>query len=261
MATFIVLRRWPFLEAGNPTTPQRGQTAMGSRTGSRSFWKNSGSASLGNNTGRRKLCGRRPKSNVVKEPVPSRPGEHVAQSKVVLTVLYSAVWHWRWWRLRHYCVLQNSRLQEPSLALVRTIQQTQNDFQTNCTVECNVSTVFSLEARKSSSERTIRDILFKKTEAWQTSGTWMRHPVSPIAGIAYLRAFDAANVKTGAERDTQKTEVIYHVLHLDAAPPDWKINEVRGSFMNNTVFSQAQNTNVLVTRAKRLRIAASSLCA
>ena len=60
--------------------------------------------------------------------------------------------------------------QEPSLGLARTTQQTQKHFKTSSTAE---STTFSLEARKSSLELTIHDMLCNKTEAWQTSGTWM----------------------------------------------------------------------------------------
>ena len=49
----------------------------------------------------------------------------------------------------------------------RTTQQPQEDFRKK------VSGAFNLEAWKSSSERTIRDMLNKKTEAWQTIATWM----------------------------------------------------------------------------------------
>ena len=63
-----------------------------------------------------------------------------------------------------YC--RNSRLREhlPWIGTHGT-QETQKDCQTNSAAECNVSTTFSLEARKSSSERTIHDMLFKKTGA------------------------------------------------------------------------------------------------
>ena len=49
-------------------------------------------------------------------------------------VPWNAVWLWGWYRLRHDCVLL---------------------------------------CPKASSERTMRDMLYKKTEDWQTSDTWM----------------------------------------------------------------------------------------
>ena len=42
-----------------------------------------------------------------------------------------------------------------------------------------------------------------------------------------LQEFDDANAKIGAERNLQKTEVIYHVNDLDAAPPEWRIRDVQ----------------------------------
>ena len=44
---------------------------------------------------------------------------------------------------------------------------------------------------------------------------------------SYLHELDDANDKVGAERNPQKTEIIYCVAELDAAPPEWKIDEVR----------------------------------
>ena len=43
----------------------------------------------------------------------------------------------------------------------------------------------------------------------------------------YLQAIDAANAKIGAERNQQKTEVIYYISDVDNTPSDWKISEVR----------------------------------
>ena len=41
----------------------------------------------------------------------------------------------------------------------------------------------------------------------------------PILVPSYLQEFDVGNAKVGAEPNPQKTEVIYHVNDLDAAPP------------------------------------------
>ena len=49
----------------------------------------------------------------------------------------------------------------------------------------------------------------------------------PILVPSYLHEFDDANAKVGAERHPQKTEVIYCVDDFGAAPPEWKIDEVR----------------------------------
>ena len=49
----------------------------------------------------------------------------------------------------------------------------------------------------------------------------------PILVPSYLQKFDGANDSIGAERNPQKTEVIYCVKELDAASPGWKIDEVR----------------------------------
>ena len=49
----------------------------------------------------------------------------------------------------------------------------------------------------------------------------------PILVPSYLQEFDDANDKMRAERNPQKTDVIYHVADLAAAPPEWKVDEVR----------------------------------
>ena len=49
----------------------------------------------------------------------------------------------------------------------------------------------------------------------------------PVLASPYLQAFDMANVRTDAERNQQKADVVYYVSDLDTAPPDWKIKEFR----------------------------------
>ena len=45
----------------------------------------------------------------------------------------------------------------------------------------------------------------------------------------FFRTFDVANAIVGAERNPLKTEVIHCANDLDAAPPEWKISDVRSS--------------------------------
>ena len=42
----------------------------------------------------------------------------------------------------------------------------------------------------------------------------------PILVPSFLQEYDVANAKVGAERNFQKTDVIYNVNGLDAAPPE-----------------------------------------
>ena len=48
----------------------------------------------------------------------------------------------------------------------------------------------------------------------------------PILVLPFLHAFDVAKARVGAEWNHQKTEVIYDVNDLDAAPPEWRIGDV-----------------------------------
>ena len=45
--------------------------------------------------------------------------------------------------------------------------------------------------------------------------------------LPFLQDFHVANARVGAERNPLKTEVIYFVNDLDAAPPEWRIGNVR----------------------------------
>ena len=49
----------------------------------------------------------------------------------------------------------------------------------------------------------------------------------PILVPSFLREFDLANAKVGAERNPQKTEVVHYVNDLDGAPPEWTIGDVQ----------------------------------
>ena len=49
----------------------------------------------------------------------------------------------------------------------------------------------------------------------------------PILVPPDLQVFDTANAKNGAEWNPQKTEDIHHASDLDAARPEWRIDDVR----------------------------------
>ena len=63
------------------------------------------------------------------------------------------------------------------------------------------------------------------TDLWDMDdGDIMCHP---ILVPSFLREFDLANAKVGAERNPQKTEVVHNVNDLDGAPPEWAIGDVQ----------------------------------
>ena len=57
----------------------------------------------------------------------------------------------------------------------------------------------------------------------------------PILVPSYLREFDVANARVGAERNPQRTEVVYCVDDLVAAAPEWKIDNVKQMAAVSTV--------------------------
>ena len=52
---------------------------------------------------------------------------------------------------------------------------------------------------------------------------------------SFLQEFDVANARVGAARKPQKTEVVYYVNDLDAAPPEWRIRDVQNVAKVTTV--------------------------
>ena len=80
--------------------------------------------------------------------------------------------------------------------------------------ECRSQPTSSLAAQKSSPVPKIRNTRCRKTE-------------DPILVLPFLQDFDVANARVGAERNPPKTEVIYCVNDLDAAPPEWRVGDVR----------------------------------
>ena len=58
---------------------------------------------------------------------------------------------------------------------------------------------------------------------YMDDGDIMCHPIL----VPFVQDFEVANARVGAERNPLKTEVTYYVDDLDAAPPKWKIGNVR----------------------------------
>ena len=54
-------------------------------------------------------------------------------------------------------------------------------------------------------------------------GDMMCHPI-PVP--SYLQEFDDANAKVGAERNPLRAEVINYLPNVDAAPSEWKVNDL-----------------------------------
>ena len=59
--------------------------------------------------------------------------------------------------------------------------------------------------------------------------------VTHILVLPFLQDFDVVNARVGAERNPLKTEVILHVNDLDAAPPKWRIGDMRKMAKTSTV--------------------------
>ena len=68
--------------------------------------------------------------------------------------------------------------------------------------------------------------------SYRDDGGIMCHP---ILVPPFLQEFGVANAKVGAERNPQKTQVIYHVNDLDAAPLEWEIRDVQSMAKVSTV--------------------------
>ena len=68
----------------------------------------------------------------------------------------------------------------------------------------------------------------------------------PILVLPFLQDFDVANAKVGAERNPLKTEVIYCVNDLVAAPLEWKIGDVRSLATTSAVTAGSITLGVAV---------------
>ena len=68
----------------------------------------------------------------------------------------------------------------------------------------------------------------------------------PILVPSYLHELDDANAKVGAERNPQKTEVTHYVDDLNAAPPEWKVDDVQNMATVSTVTAGSTTLGVAV---------------
>ena len=90
---------------------------------------------------------------------------------------------------------------------------------------CRKYKILSWAGQRNSPELKTHDMLCKKMEVWEVDdGDILCHP---ILVPSYLQEIDDAHDKIAAERNPQKAEVIFYVADLAAAPPEWKVDEVR----------------------------------
>ena len=74
-----------------------------------------------------------------------------------------------------------------------------------------------------------------------------------LGALPYLQAFDTANVRIGAEPNPQKTEVICYVADLDAAPLEWRINDVR-QYITDQLLAKADVIRVMHERVQLCQV-------
>ena len=90
--------------------------------------------------------------------------------------------------------------------------------------ELRLSANFQLGVQQSSPAPTTR----RKAEAWRINGTWTTLTICVTQSWCYLFCRTSTSPTPESEqRNPLKTEVIHHVNDLDAAPPEWRIDDVR----------------------------------
>ena len=95
---------------------------------------------------------------------------------------------------------------------------------------------------------TTRGIRCRKAEAWRVNEWYMDDGdivCHPILVLLFLLDLDVANARVGAERNPLKTEVIYNVNDLDAAPPERRIGDGRNMAKTSAV-TDGSNTSELL---------------
>ena len=97
--------------------------------------------------------------------------------------------------------------------------------------------ISQLAARKSLLVPTTRSTRCKKKRRLDRSVVHGRRRIvcHPTLVLPFLQDFDVSNARVGAERNSQKTEVIYYVSDLDAAPLEWTIRDVQNMAKVSTV--------------------------
>ena len=121
--------------------------------------------------------------------------------------------------------LPPNRLKVPFHGSVLTTHWKNDSCKQSMQTRCRKNKIFSWVGQRNSPELKTHDMLCKKMKVWEVDdGDILCHP---ILVPSYLQQFDDANDKIAAERNPQKAEVIYYVADLAAAPPEWKVDEVR----------------------------------
>ena len=118
-----------------------------------------------------------------------------------------------------------ARLQVPFHGLLLTTHWKNNSCKQSMQARCRKYKILGWAGQRKSPELTTHDMLCNKMEVWEVDDRDIL--CHPILVPSYLQEFDDANDKIGAVRNPQKTEVIYYVADLAAAPPEWKVDEVR----------------------------------
>ena len=128
--------------------------------------------------------------------------------------------------------------------------QRNSDCKQTTRPDCRNRQTSSLVAQKSSLVLMTRGTRCRKTEAladqwYMDDGNIKCHPILLLPFLQDFD-FDVANARVGAERNPLKTEVIYHVNDLDAAPPEWKIGDVRSLAKTSAVTDGSTTLGVAV---------------
>ena len=70
--------------------------------------------------------------------------------------------------------------------------------------------------------------------------------MSSNPGATFLQDVDVVNARVGAERNSLNTEVVYYVNDLDAAPPEWRVGDVRSLATTSAVTNGSITLRVAV---------------
>ena len=125
------------------------------------------------------------------------------QSKETSMAPWSAAWLWGWWRQKRVEAQPRRKRQAASHVLVWRIHQRSGDCKQTTQPKCRNHPTSSLAARRSFLlVPTTRSMRCRKTEAWQTGGTWMT-ATSCVTRPFFLQEFDVADATVGAERNPQ----------------------------------------------------------
>ena len=167
-------------------------------------------------------------------------------SKETSTDRWSAALLWEWLWRRHVDAWLRSRRQAASHGLVLMTLLKSSACKQTTQPECRSQPTSSLAARKSiTSAHDPAARACRKTRGladlwYMDDGDILCHP------ILVPQEFDIANATVGAERNPQKTEVVYNVNDLDSAPSEWRIRDVQNMAKVSTVIAGRITLGVVV---------------